>query len=145
VMPLSDAFPPLNHATASNVPKTLFHSAWKAAPLRPPPVPRPLQVPVPHQQPPQVQPAPPPPPAAAAMMMMIPPQQPVPMEADPAQGWQPMYGAPAFYPASTPPYYVDPAFQQHPMAGYYDVQFYPSEMPMPFNAEAKEFVPGNNA
>jgi hypothetical protein len=51
-----------------------------------------------------------------------------------------MYGAPAFY--SPPPEYFDPSFQHQPMA-YYNAPFYPDGMSAHFNAEAKEFIPGN--
>jgi hypothetical protein len=129
VEPLNEAFPPLNDATALNVPKPIFNSAWKVTPLVAPPAPQPQTLPVMFPHPEQHPPVP----------MMHPPQP--PMDAvPPPHGWNPMYGAPAFY--SPPPEYFDPSFQHQPMA-YYNAPFYPDGMSAHFNAEAKEFIPGN--
>lgn len=116
------------------MPKSVPNSAWKAAPTVPPPnnVQQPQQSqPFPQQAP---QPVPQQHPAMSAPMMMNhgPPVWP-PMESQ-------MYP-----PYMMPPHYFDPSMQGFPMA------YFPGPMPphgvppmMNFNAEAKEFIPGNS-
>jgi hypothetical protein len=131
VEPLSEAFPPLNLATASNLPKPVSNSAWKVAPLVPPPMHPPQPAPMPYQHPQQ----------HPHIAMMHPPQPLMPAGPPPPE-WNPIYGAPAFYPPPT--HYFEPAFHGPPVA-YYDVPYYPDGTPLHFNVEAKEFVPGNHS
>lgn len=122
------AFPPLNDATAAAVPRPVANSAWKAAPLVAPPMSLPkAQPPVP--------------------VAPVPPLQQPPMENVPIQAWNPM-DAPMYAPYCVPPpTYFDPAMHgYHPPMPYYGAPMPHYGMPhvMHFNAEAKEFVPGNS-
>lgn len=125
VEPHHIAFPPLNGAATAAVPTPANNSAWKATPVVVPP--RPDQDPQQHPLP---------------GLVMATPVPPMPM---PPQGWQPM--DPSMYvPHFAPPPYFDPAMAQgHPMAFYgapmHDAHMFSDNMN--FNAEAKEFIPGN--
>lgn len=134
VEPHNLAFPPLSSATASNVPKPVSNSAWKAAPVVvPAAVTGPAVVPLPSQ-PAQQHP----------VHMMHPPQvQMEPGAPPPPQGWNPMYAPQAYYPPSAQ--YFDASGFQGPPLDYYGVPMHPNDMPIHFNAEAKEFVPGNSS